>query len=290
MEINPDLFFSEIEKTNLRSFYQIFLKMKDQFNIDITNKIKTFESFKPLLKSVDSNKFVIIFDEMQEKAIIKNEWNNFFSYLLKQGEFYARADISLKDCFDLTNEVQNSFFRNLDLSIFKNNLDLLNTIKGLNKFVDILLLKIAEGYVKEKQSIIKNQQKVIQELSHPILQIRENLLVLPLIGILDSTRAKQMTKDLLYAVRDRQAKVCILDVTGLPIVDTKVANHLIQTTKAINLMGATIILTGISPEIAQTMVTLGAELTGIETLLNLESGILRANKILGLKIVFDKSV
>ena len=287
MGLTKSLAISELDKVNIKNFYLNFLNVKNQVYDEVTIFMNSQDNLKSIIKS---GKFIISevgVTEGQEKALKNDNWSDFFLSKTKLGEKFAILGLSLQSCIELTYELKNSFFKKINTNYFKSNGELLDVVDGMNKFFDYSVLKISEGYIKDRQNIILDQQKVIHELSHPILQIREKLIVLPLIGILDSTRAKQMTKDLLYAIKDKQAGVVILDITGVPIVDTKVANHLIQTAKAVKLMGGTIKMTGISPEIAQTMVTVGAELTGIETLLDLESGILHANKILGYKILKD---
>jgi rsbT co-antagonist protein RsbR len=107
------------------------------------------------------------------------------------------------------------------------------------------------------------------------------MLLVPIIGLIDSLRARLFTEQLLAAVRDNRAKVVVIDITGVQAVDTKVANHIVQTVEAARLMGATVIIAGISPQIAQTMVTLGIDLGRIATVGDLQSGIERAEELLG---------
>lgn len=273
------------DKKNIKIFFNFYLKQKDRVLEEVTNLLKTNEKYKLILKSEKINISEVGISFSQETAIVEDKWEKFFEPQFKLGEKFSILGLSLQSCLSLTSEFKDSFLNAIDFSLFKSNIDILDFIFGMQKFFDSSLLNIAEGFINERQTIINAQQKVIQELSHPILKLREKLLVLPLIGILDSVRAKQMTKDLLYAIKYNKAKIIILDITGVPIVDTKVANHLIETTKAVNLMGGKIILTGISPEVAQTLVTLGAELTGIETFLDLESGLEVADQILGIKLI-----
>ena len=93
-----------------------------------------------------------------------------------------------------------------------------------------------------------------------MLQVRERLLILPIIGVLDSQRARQLTEQLLRGIRANRAKVVVIDITGVPTIDSTVANHLVQTVEASRLMGANVIITGLSSEIAQTLVTIGVDL------------------------------
>lgn len=111
--------------------------------------------------------------------------------------------------------------------------------------------------------------------------MHEGLLILPIVGLIDSDRARQLTDQLLRAIREHRAKAVVIDITGVPAVDSKVANHLIQTVDAARLLGATAILTGVSAEIAQTIVTIGVDLSKINTVGDLQGGIDRADQLLG---------
>jgi rsbT co-antagonist protein RsbR len=113
-----------------------------------------------------------------------------------------------------------------------------------------------------------------------VLQIRDRLLILPIIGMVDTQRARQITESLLRAIRSHRAKVVVLDITGVPIVDSKVANHLMQTIMAGRLMGATAIVTGLSADVAQALVTLGVSLGDVITAGDLQGGLEEAERLL----------
>jgi rsbT co-antagonist protein RsbR len=144
---------------------------------------------------------------------------------------------------------------------------------------------VAIGFVQERERIIRQQQEAIRELSTPVLQVRERLLILPIIGIVDSQRARQLTEQLLRGIRANRAKVVVMDITGVPSVDSTVANHLVQTVEASRLLGATVIVTGLSPEIAQTLVTIGVDLAKMNTVGDLQGGIEEAERLLGYKAI-----
>src|ERR1700741_4533473 len=144
---------------------------------------------------------------------------------------------------------------------------------------------VAVGFVQERERIIRQQQEAIRELSTPGPQVRERLLILPIIGVIDPQRARQVTEQLLRGIRANRAKVVVIDITGAPEVDSKVANHLVQTVDASRLMGATVIVTGLSSEIAQTLVTIGVDLTKMKTVGDLQGGIEEAERLLGYQIV-----
>ena len=144
---------------------------------------------------------------------------------------------------------------------------------------------VGVSFVQERERIIREQQEAIRELSTPVLQVRERLLILPIIGVIDPHRARQLTEQLLRGIRANRAKVVVIDITGVPSVDSTVANHLVQTVDASRLMGATVIVTGLSSEIAQTLVTIGVDLTKMRTVGDLQGGIEEAERLLGYQIV-----
>ena len=145
-------------------------------------------------------------------------------------------------------------------------------------------ITVAVGFVEERERIIRQQQEAIRELSTPVLPVRSRLLILPIIGIIDPQRARQLTEQLLRGVRVNRAKVVVMDITGVPAMDATVANHLVQTVEAARLLGATVIVTGLSPEIAQTLVNIGVDLSKMNTVGDLQGGIEEAERVLGFKV------
>jgi rsbT co-antagonist protein RsbR len=144
---------------------------------------------------------------------------------------------------------------------------------------------VAVGFVQERERVIRQQQEAIRELSTPVLQVRERLLILPIIGVIDPQRARQLTEQLLRGIRTNRAKVVVIDITGVAAIDATVANHLVQTVEASRLLGATVIVTGLSPEIAQTIVNIGVDLGKMNTVGDLQGGIEQAERLLGYKVI-----
>lgn len=147
---------------------------------------------------------------------------------------------------------------------------------------------VAVGFVQERERVIRQQQEAIRELSTPVLQVRERLLILPIIGVIDPQRARQLTEQLLRGIRTNRAKVVVIDITGVAAMDATVANHLVQTVEASRLLGATVIVTGLSPEIAQTIVNIGVDLGKMNTVGDLQGGIEQAERLLGYKVVLPE--
>lgn len=160
-------------------------------------------------------------------------------------------------------------------------------LTSLNKIAYFDVSLIVDVIVFERERLIHQQQEAIRELSTPVLQVRDRLLILPIIGVIDTQRARQITESLLRAIRSHRARVVVVDITGVPIVDSKVANHLMQTVMAARLMGATAIVTGLSAEVAQALVTLGVNLGDVTTAGDLQGGLEEAEKLLGYRVTVD---
>ncbi|MEI8167238.1 MAG: STAS domain-containing protein [Chloroflexales bacterium] len=121
--------------------------------------------------------------------------------------------------------------------------------------------------------IIAAQQSALQELSTPLLPLSNKVVLMPIVGAMDSRRAQQVIETLLEGVAQYKAEIAILDITGVQVVDTQVANTFIQSARAVQLLGARVMLTGIRPEVAQTLVQLGVDLQGMLTRGSLQAGI-----------------
>ncbi|HDD24980.1 MAG TPA: GAF domain-containing protein [Chloroflexi bacterium] len=135
-----------------------------------------------------------------------------------------------------------------------------------------------------QEEIIKAQRLAIQELSTPVIPIMDRIIVMPLIGSIDTLRARDITRNLLAGITRHRAKVVILDITGVPIVDSGVADHLNKTIQAARLKGARTIVTGISDAVAETIVDLGIDWSNVETLSDLQTGLLSALSSMGFKL------
>lgn len=122
------------------------------------------------------------------------------------------------------------------------------------------------------------QQAAIRELSTPLIPVAEEVVVMPLVGNIDSSRAQQIIEILLEGVVETRAKTAIIDITGVQVVDTQVANAILRAAQAVRLLGTSVVLTGISPEVAQTLVGLGADMSGLTTRSTLQSAITQALK------------
>src|SRR5881296_858516 len=168
---------------------------------------------------------------------------------------------------------------------YQDNFELLNKVlDAYEPAANRIANTVAVSFVQERERVIRQQQEAIRELSTPVLQVRERLLILPIIGVIDAQRAKQLTEQLLRGIRNNRAKVVVVDITGVPTIDSTVANHLVQTVEASRLMGASVIITGLSSEIAQTLVTIGVDLSKMNAVGDLQGGIEEAERLLGYQV------
>lgn len=145
-----------------------------------------------------------------------------------------------------------------------------------------------DTYIAANLETLGRHQQAIRELSTPVIRVHEGVLLLPLVGAVDSVRAQQIMESVLTRVVEEQARCVIIDIAGVPVVDTKVADNLIKTTAAVSLLGAKTILTGISAQIARTIVQLGVDISSMHTQSKLAEGIELALKLSG-KTITEKS-
>lgn len=178
-----------------------------------------------------------------------------------------------------------------EIPIDMETVDVLTSVEtGINLLISDLGDEVIQSQkraddLQEKLNLIERQRQAIEELSTPIIKMWDKVLVLPLIGTLDTRRSQKLTESLLTEIASTQSKVTILDITGVPTVDSAVANHLLKTVASVKLLGAECVVTGIRPEVAQTIVHLGVDLIGVETLSNLSEGLKWAFNRLNMRIV-----
>lgn len=185
---------------------------------------------------------------------------------------YAAAAVAVREAFPEAETPLATLAQLIDLATTRSNV-VINTVR------DELLHQLQET-TSDRQML----RSALQELSTPIIPLYSGILVLPLVGQIDAGRAQDVTEQLLEAIAREQADIVLLDVTGISTLDTSVANHLMQTARAVSLLGSQVILVGISAEIAQTLVTLNVDLGDLVTLSDLQSGVEYALAQLGLAI------
>ena len=157
-------------------------------------------------------------------------------------------------------------------------------LESIRKIIFFDMALAIDTYIAAYLETMTRHQAAIRELSTPVIKVYERILLLPIVGTVDTQRAHQIMETVLVQVVEQQARVMILDIAGVPVVDTKVADHILKTTAAVQLLGAQTILTGISASVARTVVQLGVEITRMHTRSKLAEGIELALSIIGKKI------
>jgi anti-anti-sigma regulatory factor len=155
----------------------------------------------------------------------------------------------------------------------------------VSAFSDITARKQAEQERAElQQEVIDAQKRAIQELSSPIIPLMEEIIVMPLIGTIDTQRARDVTRSLLAGITEHRARIVILDVTGVPVIDTGIAQHLDKAIQAAQLKGTDTIITGITDAVAEAVVDLGIDWGGLKTMRDLQTGLVVALRSMGMKL------
>jgi rsbT co-antagonist protein RsbR len=153
------------------------------------------------------------------------------------------------------------------------------------ELMDKLSKLTVKAFQKAREDVIRRQQEDLLELSTPVVKLWDGVLALPMIGTLDSARTQVVMESLLQKIVETGSEIAIIDITGVPTVDTLVAQHLLKTVTAIRLMGADCIISGVRPQIAQTIVHLGVDLQGVTTKANLADALALALKRMGCVVV-----
>lgn len=153
-----------------------------------------------------------------------------------------------------------------------------------DRLLDRLLVICHDVYIRNREKLIKQQSHALLELSSPVVKMWDGMLLLPLIGVIDTKRARQITEALLSEIARQEALVTVVDLTGVPVFDTAVAGHLMKTIKAAQMLGCRIIMTGISPEGALVLTKLGIDFHNVITRANLHSGVREGFRMLDVQV------
>jgi rsbT co-antagonist protein RsbR len=223
-------------------------------------------------------------------AMVQGDYGReYMEQRVRLGVLYSRAGLDLRVFLGAFHVLMRTVGTDIMKQFAKQPAEGFESFMSLKKigFLDIGL--IGDVLISERERTINLQQDAIRELSTPVLQLRDRLLVLPIIGVIDSLRAKQLTDGLLQSIRANRARIVVMDITGVAAVDSKVANHLIQSVAAARLMGASVIMTGVSADVAQSLVALGVDLSSIRTMSDLQGGLEEAERLLGYKVVYAEA-
>jgi len=201
----------------------------------------------------------------QSQDIESRQWEDVRQLLMEISQLRARHGFSPIDTANFVFSLKQPLFSKLRMHLADQPLVLAEETWTVSTLLDKLGLFTIECYQKSREQIILRQQQELLELSTPVVQLWKNVLALPLIGTLDSARTQVVMENLLQKIVETGASIAIIDITGVPTVDTLVAQHLLKTVAAARLMGADCIISGIRPQIAQTIVHLGVNLEDVVT-------------------------
>jgi len=278
----------QIDRSPMKDFWKVYDSQRDRITTQIMELTANHPEFSVIMRSMTPEQIAENdrhTRELQQRAIFNGEWTPYVADLEMQGAHYAQMGISFSAWFEIVSAFRKVLVPYLHQAYGKNADQFIAATNSMDEFINRAMAAIGQAYLSTKEKLIGQQQEALRELSTPVLQLEEGLLILPIIGVIDTQRARQITEGLLRAIRAARAKVVVLDITGVAAVDTKVANHLAQTVEAARLMGAKAIVTGLSAEVAQTLVMLGIDLTKLSTVGDLQGGIQEAHRLLGLRTV-----
>lgn len=272
----------------LRLFWEVYEDHYEEVQAGLLESLAGHPELGPLLRRIPPDELEErgrVSRELSRRALLDGEWEPYLVNLRSQGAEYAAGGLSFSAWFAAVGAFRLILLPHLLERFAKDRAGLIRSVNGMNTFIDIAMSAIGDAYLASRQETIRLQQEAIRELSTPVLPVREHLLILPIIGVIDTQRARQLMEGLLQGIRTHRAKVVVMDVTGVAAVDSAVANHLIQTVHAARLLGATVIVTGLSSENAQTLVRIGVDLGALNTVGDLRGGLEEANRILGFRVI-----
>lgn len=275
---------TDADKHAIKAYWEFFEPHAKAVNDELRDSLLELPEWAPLIRAASQAQLDEQYEQSrrrQRTAAIDGDWAPYLEDLRQQGLNYAEMGVSFVAWYDII-AIYRELIRRRLVELARTDMAHATLVgDGMNRMIDIAMSHLGEAYLAAKEAIIVQQQEAIRELSLPVLQVRDRLLIIPLVGMIDTMRARQLIETLLTAIRDRRARGVVVDVTGVPIADTGVANHLVQACDAARLMGAIVVITGISPEMAQTLVGLGAKLPVAETLVDLQEGIAFLDRELG---------
>lgn len=263
----------------MRRVWAVYDAAHEELGAELREELLTHPEFGPLVRATppdpgqESASHALLGAAMEDA-----EWEPYWESIRTQAAGYATAEISFASWVALIQMVRNEMLGRIVADAPS---ELLPDVRALDRWLDDVMAVFGQAFVDTSEQVIARQQLAIRQLSTPVLQLRAGLLLAPIVGALDADRLQQVRADLLEAIRNRRARVVVLDVTGVPEIDSVAANQLIGTVASARMMGAAVIVSGLSADIAQTLVTAGIDLSQVDSVGDLQSGIERAERLLG---------
>jgi anti-anti-sigma regulatory factor len=256
--------------------WEVYDAAHEQLSGELREQLLSHPEFGPLVRSTPEDPEL----DAQTHALLgaamtEGRWDPYWDLIRSQAAGYATAEVSFSSWVELIQMVRRDMIGRLVADERTR-----EEVRCLDRWLDDAMAVFGQAFVDTSEQVIARQQRAIRQLSTPVLQLRDGLLLLPIVGGLDTERLYQLRGGLLDAIRSRRARVVVLDVTGVPEIDSVAANQLIGTVAAARMMGAAVIVSGLSAEIAQTLVTAGIDLSQVDSVGDLQSGIERAERML----------
>jgi anti-anti-sigma regulatory factor len=270
---------TEAELNALREFWQACEPRYEELVTDIVSDAHEHPELATLLGGTDPGDLQQT-RELLARAVMDGDWAPYLARMGNSGVRYAEAGMDFTAWFAAGRALRSRLTPMMVEALSDDAERLAEAVRGVAILIDLVLFAVGQAYISAKERIITEQQAVLRELSTPVLELRPGLLLVPLVGLIDSERALLLTQQLLESIAANRAKAVVLDITGVPAVDSAVANHLMQTVQATRLMGAHTLISGLSAENAQTLVRLGLDLGPLNTVGTLADGVLQASAIL----------
>ena len=259
--------------------WEIYEAGYDDMQTVLRERLATHPAFGPLIRDTPPDAEVESANQARLRAAMVDwEWEAYWQNTREQAAGYATAEIPLASWVELVNLFRADVLERIFAATPRE--ELVENVHAANRWLDDAIAAFAQAFVSANEQVIATQQRAIRQLSTPVLQLRSGLLILPMVGGLDRERLDQMRALLLAAVRERRARVVVLDVTGVPEIDSVAANALIGSVSSAGMMGAEVIISGLSAEISQTLVTVGIDLSRVVSAGDLQAGIELAERIL----------
>lgn len=261
----------------MRRVWEVYDAAHEELSGELREQLLSHPEFGPLVRATPEDPEADAESHaMLGAAMTRGEWDPYWERIRGQAVGYATAEIRFSSWVELIQMVRRDVIGRLVADE-----RVRDEVRCLDRWLDETMAVFGQAFVDTSEQVIARQQRAIRQLSTPVLQLRDGLLLLPMVGALDTERLSQVRADLLAAIRRRRSRVVVLDVTGVPEIDSVAANQLIGTVAAARMMGAAVIVSGLSADIAQTLVTAGIDLSQVDSAGDLQSGIERAERMLG---------
>ncbi|MCK5156210.1 MAG: STAS domain-containing protein [Spirochaetales bacterium] len=283
------------KKRNIRSIAEIIVLRQEEILSDWIENIKDLpgtRTLKLMTREQLTNETKALLSALTEAfsaeqyiSIETPEFANSVTMLRDISSSRAEQGFTPSETAFFVFSLKDALLKYLQLEIGDQPLLLNEEVAKMNKIIDKLWLVTFEAFTMKRENIINEQSRSLVELSTPVLKLWDEFVLVPLVGVIDTLRAAQIMEALLNAVVETESRVAIIDVLGVPVIDTKVAQNILKTVSAAKMLGCETIITGISVSAAQTLTKLDVQFAGVRTRGTLRAGVRDALDLVGLAVL-----